>query len=662
MSIPHDKLDRTKNEIRLISFHRNNTSPLQISLKTVSKDENPSYHCLSYVWGDPTPIWPIVVNDAQVLIAKNLGEALQRVADEKDVEFLWVDALCINQEDEEKKMHQVHMMNNIYSGAVAVLAWLGPEADGSGDVMDEISRVGGMLVGKLSITPYPKGAEEFMTAAMQTSWHKFVLLMLGWIEFLTDPKRTGQQKAPDFWQDLDWENPERRLGLEKWAAFCSRPYWSRVWILQELAISRDAFILCAISRIPFDILVLQWIYEIQKTSDDAPILKCLQDFIGDASDNQKDIMRLLGKSGAMGATVPQDRIFALAALSTHDLELEFDYAKPLHDYLENIIKNRCLRRGFQLEPLNIETCAWAEGSPSRVTEEHRGVLLNLLASIKFNYICLDHDISILEDQKSWPQDFNACGKGPFPVSEANFPRARVLKLECHMLGHVEGVQRLEATDEEETHFQALIGEAFKAKEEGNFGNMLTHSWLVAMNSLQKMVAFHGGPEPRKLSDLDTSEFKDNKDELSRNILSLFLRPPPEPRDFYQKYEDAVHAGFLLVCSTSENFLDIVNEDAELWAIVGQVVKTSSFYIRCLEAMCVGRSTFKTKEGRIGVGPEIMQAGDCVVIIPGVGVPYIVRPVESGIYKLVGGAYVPDIMYGEYMDQEKVPESTWMEFC
>ncbi|PMD42119.1 HET-domain-containing protein, partial [Hyaloscypha variabilis F] len=140
MSIPHDKLDRTKNEIRLISFHRNNTSPLQISLKTVSKDENPRYHCLSYVWGDPTPIWPIVVDDAQVLIAKNLGEALQRVADEKDVEFLWVDALCINQEDEEEKMHQVHMMNNIYSDAVAVLAWLGPEADGSGDVMDEISR------------------------------------------------------------------------------------------------------------------------------------------------------------------------------------------------------------------------------------------------------------------------------------------------------------------------------------------------------------------------------------------------------------------------------------------------------------------------------------------------------------------------------------------
>ena len=69
-------------------------------MKIVSKDDKPSYHCLSYVWGDPTPVWPIVVDDTEVLVAQNLGEALQRVANEQDVEFLWVDALCINQKDD----------------------------------------------------------------------------------------------------------------------------------------------------------------------------------------------------------------------------------------------------------------------------------------------------------------------------------------------------------------------------------------------------------------------------------------------------------------------------------------------------------------------------------------------------------------------------------
>jgi len=171
------------------------------------------------------------------------------------------------------------MMKNIYSEAVAVLAWLGPEADSSGEVMDEIAKAGSILVSQLSITPYPEGVEARMTAAMEAGWHKLVLLMLGWIDFLTDPNRTGRQQPPTFWEELGWEKPERRLPLEAWAAFWSRPYWSLVWILQELAISRDAYILCgarkehlysvlailtfmpAISRIPFDSPVIEWIYE-----------------------------------------------------------------------------------------------------------------------------------------------------------------------------------------------------------------------------------------------------------------------------------------------------------------------------------------------------------------------------------------------------------------
>jgi len=50
-------------------------------------------------------VWPIRVDDTQVLVTQNLGEALQRVADEQDVEFLWADALYINQKDEDEKLH-----------------------------------------------------------------------------------------------------------------------------------------------------------------------------------------------------------------------------------------------------------------------------------------------------------------------------------------------------------------------------------------------------------------------------------------------------------------------------------------------------------------------------------------------------------------------------
>jgi len=194
----------------------------------------------------------------------------------------------------------------------------------------------------------------------------------------------------------------------------------------------------------------------------------------------------------MGATVPQDRIFTLSALTTDDLELDFNYEKPLHDYLEAIIKTRCLRRGLQLEPLNLKICAWASGSPSWVAESHRGFLLKLLASINFNFLRLDHDISILEDFKTWPQDFRACGEGPFAISEANFPKPQVLKLQCHLLGQVNGAQRLEPTEEEEKLNEAILKEAAKHTEPRYFSSMVASSWLAAVSALQKMKTFLGG--------------------------------------------------------------------------------------------------------------------------------------------------------------------------
>jgi hypothetical protein len=45
----------------------------------------------------------------------------------KDIR-LWVDAICIYQQDEVEKVHQVSIMRDIYSGAEDVLIWLGPSS------------------------------------------------------------------------------------------------------------------------------------------------------------------------------------------------------------------------------------------------------------------------------------------------------------------------------------------------------------------------------------------------------------------------------------------------------------------------------------------------------------------------------------------------------
>jgi hypothetical protein len=57
--------------------------------------------------------------------------------------------------------------------------------------------------------------------------------------------------------------------------------------------------------------------------------------------------------------------------------------------------------------------------------------------------------------------------------------------------------------------------------------------------------------------------------------------------------------------------------------------------------------FSTTDGYIGLGPKNSRGGDVVVIILGAGVPFILRPTNQGVYRLVGECYVHGIMDGEF---------------
>jgi len=62
-----------------------------------------------------------------------------------------------------------------------------------------------------------------------------------------------------------------------------------------------------------------------------------------------------------------------------------------------------------------------------------------------------------------------------------------------------------------------------------------------------------------------------------------------------------------------------------------------------------RRPFIFKKGFVGLGPEILQAGDVICIFFGAKLPYILRPYEDGTWRLVGEAFVHGIMYGEFLE-------------
>ncbi|CAG9990805.1 unnamed protein product [Clonostachys byssicola] len=95
------------------------------------KEHTRGLMALSYVWGDDSVRRAIRLNDCDFEVTVNLYEGLRQIRESMFVTEtlpklpIWVDAICINQEDIDEKAKQVPKMHQIYSTADEVLVWLG---------------------------------------------------------------------------------------------------------------------------------------------------------------------------------------------------------------------------------------------------------------------------------------------------------------------------------------------------------------------------------------------------------------------------------------------------------------------------------------------------------------------------------------------------------
>ncbi|RYP68488.1 hypothetical protein DL771_006640 [Monosporascus sp. 5C6A] len=133
-SIYSEKLDATKREIRLLQIRPDvNNCSTAWSMSTASLGTTPNaaarFNALSYVWGNTHASQPVRINSQNLRVTENLGQALRGLRNafipEADDLPLWIDALCINQQDERERNQQVAIMGDIYRRAERVLIWLG---------------------------------------------------------------------------------------------------------------------------------------------------------------------------------------------------------------------------------------------------------------------------------------------------------------------------------------------------------------------------------------------------------------------------------------------------------------------------------------------------------------------------------------------------------
>jgi hypothetical protein len=116
-------------EIRVVVIEpsTNYDAPLQFSFhQACLEDLEGRYEAVSYVWGAPELTYPIhhTHDGSQILVTKSLNQALRGLRLRYDSRWLWADAMCINQRDNQEKAVQIQFMVDIFRGAKKVLAWI----------------------------------------------------------------------------------------------------------------------------------------------------------------------------------------------------------------------------------------------------------------------------------------------------------------------------------------------------------------------------------------------------------------------------------------------------------------------------------------------------------------------------------------------------------
>ncbi|KAK6379475.1 hypothetical protein LTS17_006393 [Exophiala oligosperma] len=163
----------------------------------------PVYHGVSYVWGQESPIHSATVEDGgirEILIRPNLFQALRRIRDISSQLHLWIDDVCIRQEDENEKNSQVSYMADIYHKAASVFIWLGEDDASSA------------------------AAREYIRSVIDL--------------------------------DYDWSQPWwRSPGISALIRLLNRPWFSRGWVIQEAAFSRSLTIYCGDWQLPMEHLM-----------------------------------------------------------------------------------------------------------------------------------------------------------------------------------------------------------------------------------------------------------------------------------------------------------------------------------------------------------------------------------------------------------------------
>ena len=273
----------------------------------------PSYTALSYAWGNKPADCTISLNGHRVCVRKNLWRFLHqaRTLGGEMSGLFWIDALCIDQSNDEERTHQVNLMAEIYSRTGQVLAWRGPAYGGSDDAMPTL-------------------------AQPISYWRAKKKLVNVW----TKPTGTAIR------------------------ALCERPYWKRLWVFQELMLAQKIRLMCGGRLIiwePFQRFLLEVLSTPNPRIEDSFEYKAIRatsavSIVKQTAYplEQTALLDLMRESSHLRCTETRDKVYALLGITTAGhIGVAPDYTMPTPTLLNAVLRKHheleCLKSLEQIE-------------------------------------------------------------------------------------------------------------------------------------------------------------------------------------------------------------------------------------------------------------------------------------------------------------------------
>ncbi|KAF2805103.1 HET-domain-containing protein [Mytilinidion resinicola] len=502
-----------------------------------SLQKKPEFIALSYSWGDVDKTHTIHARGYEVPVTKNLHQALMQLRKPQESAVLWVDAICIDQANVQDRNYQVKQMPKIYSAAQEVVAWLGE----SRFLGDEAMRL-------ITLAP----------------------------EDLRKLKRSSVQTVLD---DL-----------------FSRPYWSRVWVVQELASANRSRRACTLRCGEKSVTLNQFadflrrILRQIKISELQTIMRPRSLLSLSTQDPSKTFLHNLWESSSLLATDARDRIYGIRGISPkfYRDNIEVDYT------------------------IDFETLC------------RKVMALMVKKERSLDVLCYFHRYTSEATSPSWLRDFSkrnpgippdmySCDKGRKANAEIV---NRILRTRGVRIGRVAEIRVFNKTTRKDPW-------AWMPKTDLKLKSELSAIQDLAFNALQK----HHPYENRFLE-----MFAGGKQQATEQL----------GKEYHTRWRNIWDKRIAFEKGT-------VSSDE--WERLDESF-CSTF------ARLIGRCVFTTVEGNLGLGPRDMQKNDLVCIIFGCRLPIILRK-DGRYYTLIGPAYVDGAMNGKFVQESEKGDRFWI---